>query len=89
MMKQLFCMLIISISLNAFAQADLTNAFYANEEKDYDKAIEYLDKASQNPKSVAQEKYWRYRGDTYHHIIMSPTHAAKYPDAAKNMIESY
>ena len=82
-------MLIISVSLNALGQADLTNAYYANEEKDYDKAIEYLDKASSNPKSVAQEKYWRYRGDTYQKIIMSPVHAAKYPDAAKNMIESY
>jgi tetratricopeptide (TPR) repeat protein len=89
MMKQLFCMLIISISLQGFAQADLTNAYYANEEKDYDKAIEYLDKASQNPKSIAQEKYWRYRGDTYKNILTSPAHSAKYPDAAKLCIESY
>lgn len=71
------------------AQADVVSAFNANEKGDYDTAAEFIEKAMSNEKAISKDKTWRYRGDIYRNIAMSPEHASRYPDAIEKSYTSY
>ncbi len=77
------------VTLNAFSQADVTSAFNANKQGDFAKAAEYIEKALNDPKAVAKEKTWRYRGDIYLNIVGTPELEAQFPNAFQLCIESY
>lgn len=67
--------------MNAIAQADLTSAFNSNKDGKYEEAVMYIEKAAQDPKATAKEKYWRYRGNIYLNVAKNPELLKKYPNA--------
>lgn len=79
----------IALPVLMTAQADVVSAFNANEKGDYDAAAEFIEKAMSNEKATSKDKTWRYRGDIYRNIAMSPEHAARYPDAIQKSYTSY
>ena len=76
-------------SFATFAQAELTNAFRANEDKNYEEALNYINQASSNPKATSKEKYWRYRGDIYMNIATDSVLSMKYANSFNEAIASY
>ncbi|MEY3399510.1 MAG: hypothetical protein RL220_2104 [Bacteroidota bacterium] len=77
------------ISVAVAAQPDVTSAYNANKQGNYDVAVEYIEKALADPKATAKEKTWRYRGDIYLNISKSENHASKYPNSVALSKESY
>lgn len=69
---------IVSISQ---AQPDVTSAYNANKAGEYDKAVEYIEKALVDAKAVVKEKTWRYRGSIYLNIAGDPKFAPQFPQA--------
>lgn len=76
-------------SFATFAQAELTNAFRANEDKNYEEALNYINQASSNPKATSKEKYWRYRGDIYMNIATDSVLSMKYANSFNEAVTSY
>jgi tetratricopeptide (TPR) repeat protein len=76
-------------SFATFAQAELTNAFRANEDKNYEEALNYINQASSNPKATGKEKYWRYRGDIYMNIATDSVLSMKYANSFSEAVASY
>lgn len=79
----------IALPVLMSAQADVVSAFNANEKGDFDTAAEFIEKAMSNEKATSKDKTWRYRGDIYRNIAMSPEHASRYPDAIQKSYTSY
>lgn len=79
----------IALPMLMFAQADVVSAFNANERGEFDSAAEFIEKAMSNEKAISKDKTWRYRGDIYRNIAMSPEHAPRYPDAIQKSYTSY
>jgi tetratricopeptide (TPR) repeat protein len=72
----------------AQAQPDVTSAYSANQNGDYAKAAEYIEKALNNAKATAKEKTWRYRASIYTNIAQSEELKGMYPDALDKAYES-
>jgi tetratricopeptide (TPR) repeat protein len=77
------------ISMNVFAQPDVTSAYNANKAGEYDKAVGFIEKALGDPKANVKEKTWRYRGMIYSNGSKDPSFVAKYPGAAQTAKESF
>ncbi|MFT3885583.1 MAG: hypothetical protein QM724_09175 [Flavobacteriales bacterium] len=91
-MKSKLLILSITGTLAAHAQnSNVVSAFNYLSDKNYEKAIEYIEPATTNEASMGKEKTWRYRGDIYRQIALSDDAAlkAKFPDALQKAIESY
>lgn len=71
------------------AQKDVVSAYNANQDGDYLKAAEYIDKAIENPKANIKAKTWHYRGDIYTNLAADSASYAVYPDAFQRVLESY
>ncbi|MDZ4750201.1 MAG: hypothetical protein SGI87_01210 [Flavobacteriales bacterium] len=90
MIKQLaFVLLLGSMSTLSFAQPDVTSAYNANKQGDYDAAVRYIESALNDPKATAKEKVWRYRGNIYLNILKDPKFSVNYPNALTLCKESY
>lgn len=63
------------------AQKDVVSAYNANQDGDYLKAAEYIDKAIEDPKANIKEKTWRYRGNIYTNIAADSALYTQVPDA--------
>ncbi len=63
------------------AQKDVVSAYNANQDGDYLKAAEYIDKAIEDPKANVKEKTWRYRGNIYTNLAADSTLYTQVPDA--------
>jgi tetratricopeptide (TPR) repeat protein len=68
---------------------DLVSAYNANKAGKFEEAVTYIEKSSTEPKNLAKEKYWRYRGDIYLNVAANPDLAAKYPNASQIAKESF
>ena len=89
MKKLLVVCTLVMASYAAFAQPQVTSAYNANKNGDYEKAVEYIDEAITTEKGATKEKTWRYRGDIYLNVANTPELAAKFPNAVKTAAESY
>jgi tetratricopeptide (TPR) repeat protein len=90
MIKKLAFILILgSLSTISIAQPDVTSAYNANKQGDYDAAVKYIEAALSDPKATAKEKVWRYRGNIYLNIAKDPKFRANYPNAITLCKESY
>ncbi len=89
MKKTLILFATVLTSFATFAQAELTNAFRANEDKNFEEALNYINQASSNPKATSKEKYWRYRGDIYMNIAMDSVLSMKYASSFNEAVTSY
>lgn len=69
------------IPLTLIAQKDVVSAYNANQDGDYLKAAEYIDKAIDDPKANVKEKTWRYRGNIYTNLASDSALYAQVPDA--------
>lgn len=76
------------IPLTLFAQKDVVSAYNANQDGDYLKAAEYIDKAIDDPKANVKEKTWRYRGNIYTNLASDSALYAQVPDALERATES-
>ncbi len=76
-------------SFAAFAQPEVTSAYNANKEGNYEEALNYINQASSNPKATAKEKYWRFRGDIYMNIAMDSVLSMKYATSFNEAVASY
>lgn len=63
------------------AQKDVVSAYNANQDGDYLKAAEYIDKAIDDPKANIKEKTWRYRGNIYTNLAADSALYTQVPDA--------
>jgi tetratricopeptide (TPR) repeat protein len=63
------------------AQKDVVSAYNANQDGDYLKAAEYIDKAIEDPKANIKEKTWRYRGNIYTNLAADSALYTQVPDA--------
>jgi len=70
---------------------NVVNAYNYTKDGQLAKAAEYIEPATQDPKTGANEKTWRYRGDIYRLIVTGDDAAlkAQFPDALDKAIESY
>jgi len=73
----------------AFAQSEVTSAYNANKEGNYEEALNYINQASANPKATGKEKYWRFRGDIYMNIAMDSVLSMKYANSFNEAVASY
>ena len=73
MKQQLLTWVLVFGAFYCTAQADVTSAYMANKDGDYEKAAEYIEKALGNQKAIAKEKTWRYRGQIYLNIAQIDT----------------
>jgi tetratricopeptide (TPR) repeat protein len=90
MIKKLAFILVLgSLSSLSIAQPDVTSAYNANKQGDYDAAVKYIESALSDPKATAKEKVWRYRGNIYLNIAKDPAFRAKYPNSITTCKESY
>jgi tetratricopeptide (TPR) repeat protein len=90
MIKKLAFILVLgSLSSLSIAQPDVTSAYNANKQGDYDAAVTYIESALNDPKATAKEKVWRYRGNIYLNIAKDAAFRAKYPNAISLCKDSY
>ncbi|MDZ4821896.1 MAG: tetratricopeptide repeat protein [Flavobacteriales bacterium] len=89
MKKILFLFAAIILAATAFAQPDVTSAFNANEDGKYEDAMLYIEKAMSDPKAIAKEKTWRYRGDIYLNVAKDPVLSKTHPEAIALAVESF
>lgn len=86
-------LLTLAITLGAMGlmaqNANVVNAYNHMKNDELDKAAEYIDMAIQDPKTGANEKTWRYRGDIYRLIVEDSTMRDQFPDAMDKAIDSY
>jgi tetratricopeptide (TPR) repeat protein len=73
----------------AFAQSEVTSAYNANKDGNYEEALNYINQASTNPKATGKEKYWRFRGDIYMNIAMDSLLNMKYANSFNEAVASY
>lgn len=74
--------------LALFAQKDVVSAYNANQDGDYLKAAEFIDKAIEDPKANVKEKTWRYRANIYTNLAADSTLYTQVPDALEKAAES-
>jgi tetratricopeptide (TPR) repeat protein len=89
MKKTLILFATILTTFVAFAQSELTNAFNANKEGNFEEALNFINQASSNPKATAKEKYWRFRGDIYMNIATDSVLNMKYANSLNEAVASY
>jgi len=89
MKKTLILFATVLTSFATFAQAELTNAFNANKDGNFEEALNYINQASSNPKATGKEKYWRFRGDIYMNIAMDSVLSMKYASSFNEAVISY
>ncbi len=82
--------LLLSLGLSA-QNSNVVSAYNYMQDGDLAKAVEYIEPATQDAKTGAVEKTWRYRGDIYRLIAMGEDAALKsaFPDALDKAVESY
>lgn len=82
--------LLLSLGLSA-QNSNVVSAYNYMQDGDLAKAVEYIEPATQDSKTGAVEKTWRYRGDIYRLIAMGEDAALKsaFPDALDKAVESY
>lgn len=84
--------LALALPRQADAQnVNVTNAFNHLRSGELAQAAEYIEPATQDARTGANEKTWRYRGDIYKQIALGDDPALKqqFPDALDKAIESY
>jgi tetratricopeptide (TPR) repeat protein len=82
----------LTLALGLRAQnANVVNAYNYMQDGKLDKAVEYIEPATQDAKTGMSEKTWRYRGNIYRLIALGEDAAlkAKYPEALDKAVESY
>lgn len=89
MLKSLLFPCALLIALAGSAQPDVTSAYNANQDGKFEEAVQYIEKAINDPKAIAKEKYWRYRGHIYLNVATTPELSAKYPNAVQLALESF
>ena len=89
MKKTLILFATVLASLTTFAQAELTNAYNANKDGNFEEALNYINQAASNPKAIGKEKYWRFRGDIYMNIAMDSVLSMKYASSFNEAVVSY
>jgi len=92
-MKQLILSatgLALGLSLSA-QNVNVINAYNYMQDGKLEKAAEFIEPATQDAKTGAQEKTWRYRGNIYRLIALGDDAAlqAKFPDALEKSVDSY
>lgn len=71
-MKRILFFLFLIAGTGAMAQSSkVVSAYNAREDGDYKKALEYIDEAAKNEKTMADPKTWVYRGQIYQQIVLS------------------
>jgi tetratricopeptide (TPR) repeat protein len=77
--------------LLAAQNVNVVNAYNHMKANELPKAVEYIELATQDPKTGISEKTWRYRGEIYFRIFTGDDQAlkAQFPDAASKSVESY
>lgn len=80
--------LLAFMPLALFAQKDVVSAYNANQDGDYLKAAEFIDKAIEDPKANVKEKTWRYRANIYTNLAADSTLYTQVPDALEKAAES-
>ena len=85
--KQTLALLAL-LPLALFAQKDVVSAYNANQDGDYLKAAEFIDKAIEDPKANVKEKTWRYRANIYTNLAADSTLYTQVPDALEKAAES-
>jgi tetratricopeptide (TPR) repeat protein len=82
--------LLLSMGLSA-QNSNVVSAYNYMQDGDLAKAVEFIEPATQDAKTGAAEKTWRYRGDIYRLIAMGEDAALKsaFPDALDKAVESY
>jgi hypothetical protein len=55
MKKTLILFATVLASLTTFAQAELTNAYNANKDGNFEEALNYINQAASNPKATGKE----------------------------------
>ncbi|MBL7954068.1 MAG: tetratricopeptide repeat protein [Flavobacteriales bacterium] len=82
--------LLLSLGLSA-QNSNVVSAYNYMQDGDLAKAVEFIEPATQDAKTGAAEKTWRYRGDIYRLIAMGEDAALKsaFPDALDKAVESY
>ena len=91
-MRTLLTAALMGAALGLTAQnVNVVNAYNHMKSGELDKAAEYIEQATQDPKTGVSEKTWRYRGDIYYRIFTGEDEALKqkFPDAAEQAITSY
>jgi tetratricopeptide (TPR) repeat protein len=92
MKQSLLATAALTLTLGAAAQnANVVNAFNYMKDGQYEKAVEYIEPATQDAKTGLNEKTWRYRGEIYRLIALGTDEAlkGKFPDAIEKSAESY
>ena len=89
MKKTLILFATVLTTYGSFAQAELTSAYNANRDGNYEEALNYINQASTNPKATGKEKYWRFRGDIYMNIAMDSVLSMKYASSFNESVASY
>jgi tetratricopeptide (TPR) repeat protein len=89
MKKTLILFATVLTTFATFAQAELTSAYNANKEGNYEEALNYINQASTNPKATGKEKYWRFRGDIYMNIAMDSVLSMKYANSFNESVSAY
>ena len=85
--KQTLALLAL-MPLALFAQKDVVSAYNANQDGDYLKAAEFIDKAIEDPKANVKEKTWRYRANIYTNLAADSMLYTQVPDALDKAAES-
>ncbi|NEN23725.1 tetratricopeptide repeat protein [Cryomorpha ignava] len=71
-MKRILFFLFLIATTGVMAQSSkVVSAYNARKDGDYKKALEYIDEAAKNEKTMADPKTWVYRGQIYQQIILS------------------
>ena len=70
---------------------NVVNAYNHMKAGELAKASEFIEMATQDPKTGISEKTWRYRGEIYYQMVIGEDAAMKqqFPDANARAIESY
>lgn len=91
-MKTLFTLAFTMSAVGLMAQnANVVTAYNEMKDGNLARAAEFIEPATQDPKTGISEKTWRYRGDIYRLIAMGEDAALRqqFPDAVDKAIESY
>lgn len=91
-MRTILTVALATAALGLSAQnVNVVNAYNYMKSGEFAKAAEYIEPATQDPKTGANEKTWRYRGDIYRSIVLGEDAAlkAQFPNALELAIQSY
>lgn len=71
-MKRILFFLFLIAGTGAMAQSSkVVSAYNSRKDGDYKKALEYINEATANEKTMADPKTWVYRGQIYQQIVLS------------------